>query len=193
MLIRYKGKRPVIDPSAWVAPGAKVIGDVTVGANSSIWFNAVVRSDYSWVRIGANSNIQDNCVVHETPEDPVSIGDHVTIGHGAVLHGCEIGDGVLVGMGAIVLDGAKIGPGSIIAAGSLVPERMEVPAQSLVAGSPGQVVKPVTDEMAAALKDILAASYAELWHDMRGIGQAGKGSGAVKGRADGEGDSGPTG
>jgi carbonic anhydrase/acetyltransferase-like protein (isoleucine patch superfamily) len=174
LLIRYQGKSPVIDPSAWVAPGAKVVGDVTVGPNSSIWFNAVVRSDYSWIRIGEGSNIQDNCVVHETPEDPVSIGDQVTIGHGAVLHGCEIGDGVLVGMGAIILDGAKVGAGSIIAAGSLVPERMRVPPQSLVAGSPGQVVKPVTDEKAAALKNILATSYAELWKDMRDLGQPGR-------------------
>ena len=166
MLMKYKGKKPNIAPSAWVAPGAKIIGDVTVGANSSIWFNAVVRSDYNWIRIGEKSNIQDNCVVHETPEDPVIIGDYVTIGHGAILHGCEIGDGVLVGMGAIILDGAKIGAGSIIAAGALVSEKMIVPAQSMVAGNPGKIIKPVSDEMAEALRIVLAASYAELCNDI---------------------------
>lgn len=171
MLIKYKGKTPIIDPSCWVAPGAKIIGDVTVGANTSIWFNAVVRADYSWIKIGDNSNIQDNCVVHVTPDDPVIIGDYVTIGHGAILHGCEIGDGVLVGMGAIVLDRAKVGSGSIIAAGSLVSEKMVVPAQSLVVGRPGQIIKQVTNETASALKTVLAVSYTELWHDIRKLGK----------------------
>lgn len=163
MLIGYRGKNPSIAPQAWIAPGAKVIGDVTLGSNSTIWYNAVVRSDYNSIRIGKNSNIQDNCMIHETPENPVIIGDHVSVGHGAILHGCEIEDGVLIGMGAIVLDGAKIGAGSIIAAGALVTENMVVPVQSLVIGQPGKVVKLVSNETASELKTILAVSYSNLW------------------------------
>lgn len=165
MIIGIKGKKPLIDPEAWVAPSAVVVGDVVVGAGSSIWFNAVVRSDYSWIKIGKNSSIQDNCTVHEAPEDPVNIGDYVTVGHGAILHGCDIGDGSMIGMGAIILDGARIGAGSIVAAGSLVLEKMNVPPKSLVAGMPGKVIRQVTDETVEFLKGVLATSYSGLWKD----------------------------
>ncbi|MDN7024000.1 gamma carbonic anhydrase family protein [Methanoculleus sp. FWC-SCC1] len=129
----------------FVAGNATVIGDVTLGDDVSIWFGAVVRADRDRIAIGAESNVQDNAVVHTTPGFPVTVGAQVSVGHGAILHGCTISDRVLVGMGAIVLNGAIVGEGSVIGAGAVVTEGKEIPQNSLVLGVPGRVVKE-TDE-----------------------------------------------
>jgi carbonic anhydrase/acetyltransferase-like protein (isoleucine patch superfamily) len=147
MLRPYRGRLPVVDPTAYVDMSAQVIGDVTIGAESSLWMHVVVRGDVNVIRIGRRSNVQDGTVVHVQREThPTDIGDDVTIGHGALVHGCTIHDRVLVGMGAIVLNGAVIGSDSIVAAGSLVTEGMAVPPRSLVMGSPAKVRRPLTDD-----------------------------------------------
>jgi carbonic anhydrase/acetyltransferase-like protein (isoleucine patch superfamily) len=153
MIIPFIGKSPVYDESNWIAPSADVIGDVVLGKNASIWFNATVRGDVHYIRIGAGSNIQDNAVVHVTNRTaPTVIGDNVTVGHSAVVHGCTIEDMVLVGMGAIILDHAVIGTESIIGAKALVTARTVIPPRSLVLGSPAKVVKTLTDEDVANIK-----------------------------------------
>jgi len=167
MIISLKGKTPLIDSAVWVALGTVVIGDVEVGAGSSIWFNVVIRSDYSSITIGENSSIQDNCVVHETPNYTVTIGNNVTVGHGAILHGCVIEDGALIGMGAIVRHGAKIGAGSIIAAGTLVAEKQVIPPKSMVARIPGRIIGKVSDETVELIKNDWAISYTNLWKNYR--------------------------
>jgi len=135
--------------AAFVAWNAEVAGDVELGADSSVWFGATVRADVDSIRIGQRSNVQDGAVVHVDEGHPCVVGDDVTVGHRAVLHGCEIGDGCLVGMGAIVLDGARIGPGCVVGAGALVTQGKEFPARSLILGSPARVVRAVSDEDAA--------------------------------------------
>jgi carbonic anhydrase/acetyltransferase-like protein (isoleucine patch superfamily) len=160
------------DPTAFVAPGAVVVGDVTLGARASVWFNAVVRGDSAPVTIGEGSNLQDLCVVHEDEGLPALIGARVTIGHRAVIHGCVIEDECLIGMGSILLSGARIGEGSLIAAGALVRERQVVPPGSLVVGMPGRVLGQVTPAQregfrgSAAHYAALAQSYLE-----RGFGR----------------------
>ena len=134
----------LIHPTAFVAPGAVVIGNVTVGPEASLWFGVVVRGDTEAVRIGAQSNVQDGCILHADPGQPCSLGARVSLGHGAVVHAAQIEDDVLIGMGATVLNGARIGSGSVVAAGTLVPPGMVVPPQSLVMGLPGKVVRQVT-------------------------------------------------
>lgn len=147
MLHEFLGRSPVVDDSNFVADSADVIGDVALGPESSVWFNATVRGDVNWIRIGARSNVQDGCVVHVTNGTaPTTIGDDVTLGHGAIVHGCTIGDGVLVGMGAVVLDDAEIGAGSLIGARALVTKGTKVPPGSLVLGSPARVVRELTDQ-----------------------------------------------
>ncbi len=143
------------------AGNATVIGDVTLGSQVGIWFGAVVRADKDRIVIGNRSNIQDNCVVHTSRGHPVLMGSDVSVGHGAILHGCTIGDRVLVGMGAIVLNGARIGSGSVIGAGAVVTEGTDVPEGSVVVGVPGKIIKKASD---AQLQQILAnaASYIEL-------------------------------
>src|SRR5947209_8960929 len=118
----YRGRRPEIDTTAFLAPGARVIGDVAIGPQSSVWFNAVLRGDADRIRVGARTNIQDNAVLHTDPGQPCVVGDDCVVGHGAIVHGCEIGNTCLIGMGAIVLTGAVIGEESLVAAGALVPE-----------------------------------------------------------------------
>ncbi len=144
----------------FVAGNATIIGDITFGKQTGIWFGAVIRADKDRVIIGDRSNIQDNCVVHTSKGFPVTIGNDVSVGHGAILHGCSIHDQVLVGMGAIVLNGAKVGRGSIIGAGAVITEGKEIPQNSVVIGVPGKIVKQ-TD--AAQQQKILtnAASYVE--------------------------------
>ena len=139
-------KKPKIDPSVFVAKGAIVLGDVTMDKNCSVWYNATVRSTESYITIGEGSNVQDNAVIHVGYETPTFIGSYVTIGHGAIIHGCTIEDNALIGMGAIVLNGAKIGKNCIIAAGALVPQNKEIPDNSLVMGTPGKIVRQVTEE-----------------------------------------------
>lgn len=136
-------KQPELNPSARVFPGAVVRGEVTAGAESSIWYNAVVRGDIERISIGARTNIQDCCVVHADAGFPVAVGDGVTVGHGAVLHGCTVGDNTLIGMGAVVLNGARIGKNCLIAAGALVPQGVEIPDGSLALGQPARVMRPL--------------------------------------------------
>lgn len=153
MLRPYRGVLPRIHPTAFVDDSAQVIGDVTVGEESSVWISAVVRGDVHWIRIGRRSNIQDGTVIHVMNQThPTTIGDNVTVGHAAILHGCTIEDQCLIGMGAIVLNGAHIGTGSIIAAGTLVVEGTKVPPRSLVMGSPGKVKRQLTDAEVADIQ-----------------------------------------
>jgi carbonic anhydrase/acetyltransferase-like protein (isoleucine patch superfamily) len=157
LLLAYRGVAPRIHGDAWVAPGATVIGDVEIGAESSVWFGAVVRGDFHWIRVGARTNLQDGCVVHVTRERfPAWIGDEVTVGHGATVHGCRVGHGALVGIGAIVLDGAEIGEEGLVAAGAVVTPGSAVPPRTLVAGAPARPVRAlaateVADQRARAL------------------------------------------
>ena len=130
---------------AFIAGNATILGDVTIGRMVSIWFGAVIRADKDRVCIGDWSNIQDNAVIHTSSGRPVYIGQQVSVGHGAILHGCTISDQVLIGMGAIILNGAKIGEGSLLGAGAVVTEGMEVPPGSVVVGVPGKVLKPSTE------------------------------------------------
>jgi carbonic anhydrase/acetyltransferase-like protein (isoleucine patch superfamily) len=145
MIRSYRGVAPAVAASAYIDPGAQVIGDVEVGERSSIWPNATVRGDVNRIHIGAESNVQDNAVLHgELDLYPVIVGDRVTVGHSAVLHGCVVEDDCVIGIGAIILNGSRIGRGSVIAAGALVPEEMQVPPGSLVMGVPAKVRRPVT-------------------------------------------------
>jgi carbonic anhydrase/acetyltransferase-like protein (isoleucine patch superfamily) len=141
-----------VHPGAYVDDSAQVIGDVEIGAESSVWMNAVVRGDVHWIRIGARSNVQDGTVVHVmNGTHPTTIGNDVTIGHAAVVHGCTLRDRILVGMGAILLNGATVGDDSIVAAGTLLTEGTQIPARSLVMGSPGRVKRPLTDAEVASI------------------------------------------
>ena len=149
-----------IDKSVFIADGAKVIGDVEIGKNGSVWFNAVIRADLGSVKIGENSNVQDNAVVHTSKDFGVQIGDNVTIGHSAIVHGCTVGNNVLIGMGAIVLDGAVIEENCIIGAGTLVTHGKVIPAGSLAFGNPVKVVRQLTDDEIRSIADN-AISYAE--------------------------------
>ena len=130
----------------WVAPNATIIGDVTLGKNSSIWFNAVLRGDIENIYIGEGSNVQDGSVLHTDPGCPLKIGKNVTIGHLVMLHGCTIGDNSLIGIGAVILNNAKIGKNCIIGAKTLITENKEIPDNSLVVGSPGKIIREVTEE-----------------------------------------------
>ena len=146
MIRPYRGVYPKIAASAYIDPSAQVIGDVEIGERSSVWPNATIRGDVNYIRIGDESNVQDNSVIHvEHDIYPTILGNRVTVGHSVTLHGCVIEDECLIGIGAIVLNGAKIGQGCVIAAGALVPERMEVPAGSMVMGVPARVKREITD------------------------------------------------
>jgi carbonic anhydrase/acetyltransferase-like protein (isoleucine patch superfamily) len=136
----------------YVAPGARVIGDVTIAEEVGIWFNAVLRGDNDRIVIGARSNVQDGCVLHTDPGFPLTIGEAVTVGHMAILHGCSVGEGTLIGMGAVVLNGARIGKGCLIGANALVTEGKEVPDHSMVVGQPGRVIRTVDERLAAELR-----------------------------------------
>jgi carbonic anhydrase/acetyltransferase-like protein (isoleucine patch superfamily) len=147
MLRPYRGRLPDVHPTAYVDESAQVIGDVAIGPESSIWMQVVVRGDVNRIRIGARTNVQDGTVVHVMRDThPTAIGDDVTVGHAAVLHGCTIADRVLVGMGSILLNGATIGADSMVAAGSLVTERTVVPPRSLVMGRPATVRRTLSDD-----------------------------------------------
>lgn len=149
MLQAYGNLRPQIDPAARVAETAVVVGEVSVEAGASLWYGAVLRGDEAPIRVERDSNIQDNAVLHCDDGFPMTVGRGVTVGHGAILHGCTVEDGCLIGMGATLLDGCVIGEGSIVAAGALVPRGKVIPPRSLVMGVPGKVVRPVTDQEAA--------------------------------------------
>jgi len=146
----------------WIAPSATVLGKVILKKNASIWFGVVARGDNDPIEIGENSNVQDNCVLHTDVGQPLTIGANVTVGHMVMLHGCTIGDGSLIGIGAIVLNGARIGRGCLIGAGALITEGKEIPDFSVVMGAPGKVVRQVTPEQAQGLI-AGAMHYVENW------------------------------
>jgi carbonic anhydrase/acetyltransferase-like protein (isoleucine patch superfamily) len=145
MIYSYGDRHLVAEGIHFVAPSADVIGSVSLGNETSVWFGAVLRGDNDWIHIGAGSNVQDGSIIHVDPGVPVVVGANVTIGHGVMLHGCHIGDGALIGNRATVLDGARIGAGSLIGAGALVTPRTEIPPGSVVMGSPGRIVRQVTE------------------------------------------------
>ena len=145
-ILAYRDIFPRIAENVFIAPGARVIGDVAIGERSSIWFNTVVRGDVHCIKIGSFTSVQDNSVLHPTEHlFPLNIGDRVLIGHTTVLHGCTIEDDCLIGIGSIILDGCKVGKGSVIAAGSLLPPGFEVPPDSLVMGSPAGIKRKIVD------------------------------------------------
>lgn len=164
MIRQLKSGTPHIHQNTFVAENAAILGRVTIGEHSSIWFNAVIRGDINEIIIGKASSIQENAVLHVASNLPLTIGDYVTVGHGAILHGCTIEDNVLIGMNAVVLDGAKIGAGSIVGAGAVVKEGMVVPPRSLVVGLPGKIVKTLDDKAVEGLI-LHAKKYAELWQE----------------------------
>jgi gamma-carbonic anhydrase len=162
MPMRFGDVSPSVHADAFLAPTAVVIGDVEIGAESSVWFGTVVRGDVEPIRIGRRTNLQDMTVVHVTGgRGPTTIGDGVTAGHRAVLHGCVIHDDCLIGIGAVVLDGAEIGPESIVAAGALVPPGMRVPPRTMVRGLPAKVVRELTDAEVEGIRRS-AANYVAL-------------------------------
>jgi carbonic anhydrase/acetyltransferase-like protein (isoleucine patch superfamily) len=149
----FRSILPTVHESAYVDQSAQIIGDVHIGAESSIWMNVVVRGDVNYIRIGARANVQDGTIVHVMRDThPTVIGDDVTIGHGAVVHGCTIENRCLIGMGAVVLNGCRVGTGSIVAAGSVLPEGMVVPPGSMVMGVPAKVRRPLTPEEDTSIK-----------------------------------------
>jgi carbonic anhydrase/acetyltransferase-like protein (isoleucine patch superfamily) len=159
-LYQLDDSTPVIHESAWVADSAQVVGNVNLAENSSIWFGVVARGDTETLTIGRGSNIQDNSVLHADPGVPLVIGENVTVGHQVMLHGCRIGDGTLIGIGAIVLNNARIGKNCIVGAGALVTEGKEFPDGSMILGSPAKAVRQLSDEQIEGLKRT-AAHYVD--------------------------------
>lgn len=154
MIRTFQGIRPTIPKSCFIEETAVVIGDVIMGEDCSVWFNAVIRGDVNYIRIGNRTNVQDLCMLHVTHDThPLAIGNEVTIGHNVVLHGCTIRDRVLVGMGAIIMDGAVIGKDSVVGAGALIVEGTIVPPKSLILGAPAKVKRPVAEEELAWIKE----------------------------------------
>jgi len=151
-LERFLRKQPVLGQSVYIAAGAVVLGDVTIGDFSSVWYNAVVRGDINRIVIGHHTNIQDNSVLHLADEYPCLVGDYVTVGHSAIVHACTVGNEVLVGMGATILDGAVIGDQCLIVAGSLITMGMQAPAGSMLMGRPARIVRALAPEERAQLR-----------------------------------------
>ncbi len=147
MLENFKDKKPEIPAGVYIAKTAEIIGDVSLGENSSVWNGAVLRGDMHYIKIGKNVNVQDNAIIHGTsPNYPTTVGDNVSIGHAAIVHGCKIGNNCIIGMGAIVLEGVEVGDWCIIGAGSVITEGAKIPGGSLVVGVPGQIIKNLTTE-----------------------------------------------
>jgi len=157
-IVVHHGVAPAVHPTAFIAEGAWLIGDVVLGEEASVWYNAVLRGDINAIRVGRRTNIQDGCVLHVTARLPVEIGEEVTVGHMAMVHGCRIGRGSLIGMNAVVLDNAEVGEGSLVAAGAVVKENFVVPAGTLAAGVPAKVVRELTAEERKAILQS-AANY----------------------------------
>lgn len=153
MIVPYRDHQPDIEQAAYIAPSADIVGNVVLGAECTIWFNATVRGDMARITIGGGTNIQDNAVVHVNDGMPTVIGEAVTVGHGAIIHACTIGDRCLVGMGAIILDEAVIGEECLVAAGALVPPRKQFPPRSLIVGSPAKVARSLTDREVTDLQE----------------------------------------
>lgn len=141
------------DENVVILPGAKVNGNVTFGPGCSVWYNAVIRGDNEYVAFGKNCNVQDNCVFHPGKGHPIEVGDDVTVGHGAIVHGCTVGSGSLIGMGAILLNGAVIGKNCIVGAGALVTGKLNAPDGSMILGSPAKVVRPLTQKEIDGIRD----------------------------------------
>jgi len=152
MLVEMNGKKPVIAPDAFVAPTAVLIGDVVVESRASVWWGAVVRADWNSIRIGARTSVQDNCVIHCTVMSPTDIGADVTVGHAALLHGCTVRDGALIGINSTVLDGAVIGEEAVVSAGSVVAPRTEVEPGWLVGGVPARPIKELNEKARVIFK-----------------------------------------
>lgn len=174
MAIFQLGDRtPEIDPSAYVAESANVIGKAIIEAHASVWFNVTIRGDNEPITVGARSNVQDGCVLHTDPGFPLTIGHDVTVGHQAMLHGCSIGDGTLIGMQAVILNGARVGKNSLVAAGALITEGKEFPDNSLILGSPAKALRRL-DEAAVAAIRLGAQNYVQraliFKHDLKRIG-----------------------
>lgn len=146
MIYTYNNKKPRVSESVFLAEGVKLIGDIEVGAQSSIWYNVVLRGDLAPIHIGSKTNIQDGSIGHVNTDQPLIIADEVSVGHGAIVHGCTIGKGTLIGMGAIVLNGASLGEYALIGAGSLVTENFQIPPYTLSFGSPAKVVRELTEK-----------------------------------------------
>lgn len=159
-------RQPEIASTAWVAPGAVLLGEVTLADRASVWYGCVLRADLNSIRIGEGSNIQDGTIIHLASDRGTTVGDWCTVGHRALLHACEIGAEVLVGMGAVVMDGARIGPRSIVAAGALVTKGQEVPPGSLVLGSPAKVVRSLNEEEQASIRG-WAEKYVQVMQEHR--------------------------
>ena len=156
---------PTLDGQVYIAPGAKVIGDVTIGHGSGVWFNSVVRGDDTYIKIGRHTNIQDGTIIHvQWTTNPTIVGDYVTVGHNVILHGCTIGSNCIIGMGAIILTGAEIGDNCIIGAGAIVTEGRKISAGSLVVGAPGRVIRSVTDEEIAAIAESARHYHEKIQH-----------------------------
>lgn len=151
---RIRGKSPEVAPSAFIANEASLVGEVIVGEHASVWFGAVARGDNEPIRIGASSNVQEGAVLHADPGYPLTIGEGVTIGHQAMLHGCTIGDGALIGIQAVVMNGAVIGANSLVGAGAVVTERKVFPERSMILGAPAKLVRPLTDEEVAGIASL---------------------------------------
>jgi carbonic anhydrase/acetyltransferase-like protein (isoleucine patch superfamily) len=168
MIHPYRGITPTIDPSVYLVNSAEIIGDVAIGKDSSVWYNTVIRGDVNVIRIGERTNVQDGCLLHVTHEKfPLLIGSDVTLGHGAIVHGCRIGDTCLIGMGAIVLDNATINSYTLVAAGAVVLGGTAVPGGVLVAGVPAKVMRDLTDEERTMIERS-ARSYVETVRSCRG-------------------------
>ncbi len=168
MIITYQGKTPKIAPSAFVAENAVIIGDVEIGENSSVWFGCVLRCEENRIIIGKNTNIQDLTTIHTDHCCSVIIGDNVTVGHNVVLHGCEIGNNVLIGMGSIIMNGSKIGDNCLIGAGSLITQNMVIPPNTLAFGRPAKVIRELTPEEIEKIA-ISANEYIELSNEYKKI------------------------
>ena len=171
LILPFNGVAPRIHPSAWIAPGAVVIGDVEIGPDSSVFYGCVLRADVGAIRVGARTNIQDGSVLHCEADAPAVLGDDVTLGHQALVHGATIGDGTLIGMKAAVLSRAVVGPGSLVAAGAVVLEGAEIPAKALAAGVPAKVRRELSDEESAAFIPH-AGHYVELSKEQPSVAQA---------------------
>jgi carbonic anhydrase/acetyltransferase-like protein (isoleucine patch superfamily) len=176
MIRSYKGILPTIPSTCYVDQSAQIIGDVVLGDHASVWMNAVVRGDVNWIRIGARSNVQDGAIVHVMiGTHPTTIGNDVTIGHGAIVHGCTLQDRILIGMGAILLNGVVVGEDSIVAAGTLLTEGTQVPPRSLVMGSPGKVRRELTSDDVETIR-----AYAERYVGYRLEYMNAAGTGSVR-------------
>jgi len=167
MIYEYKGEKPKIDESCFIADSADIIGNVSIGEDSSVWFGVVIRGDGNYIRIGKGSNIQDNSILHINKEGtPIIIGNNVTVGHGAILHGCKIEDNCIIGMGASILDGAIICENTLIAAGSIVTVGKKIPSGVLCLGVPAKVVRKLTEEDIHEIKEA-AKHYVMLSKDYK--------------------------